>query len=122
LRSSITQLTFFASSSYESIQERVIDAFSNVANPAILGAVGVIFRASMLDAVNQQISSIRPNASASTLGTLDTIGQQHAGRVQLAQLDEMQMRGMLTLHHFPNKPGTNTLLHCMVEIVSRIIE
>jgi neurofibromin 1 len=121
LLGSNTRLTLLVSS-YESIQERVIDAFSNVANPAILAAVGVIFRASMLDAVYQQIPSIRPNGSASTLGTLDTIGQQHAGQVQLALLEEIQMRGMLTLHQFPKKSGANQLLHCMVEMVSRIIE
>lgn len=108
--------------SYESIQERVIDAFSNVANPAILAAVGVIFRASMLDAVYQHMPSSRLNGSNSTLGTLETIGQQHAGRVHLALLEEMQMRGMLTLHHFPSKTGANQLLHCMVEMISRIIE
>lgn len=107
---------------YESIQERVIDAFSNVANPAILAAVGVIFRASMLDAVYQQMPSSRLNGSNSTIGTLETIGQQHAGRVHLALLDDMQMRGMLTLHQFPSRSGANQLLQYMVEMITRIIE
>jgi neurofibromin 1 len=106
---------------YESIQERVIDAFSNVTNPAILSAVGIIFRASIMEIPWQNISKSRLNGSASTIGTIDPT-VQGAGRIQLALLEEMQMRGMLSPHQFLPRTAGMRLLHCMVDLVGRIIE
>lgn len=105
---------------YESIQDRVVEAFANVSNPSILHAVGIIFRTSMLDPVWS--SHVTMNGSASTLGGY-TDGTEHGpGRVHLLALEEMQMKGILMPHVLvPRSVGTK-MLHWMVELVSRIIE
>ncbi|CAG8766427.1 11488_t:CDS:2, partial [Acaulospora colombiana] len=108
---------------YESIQERVIDAFSNVMNSTILSSVGAIFRTSMGDGGYQTMPSTRMDASASTLGNLESSGNatQGAGQQQIMYLETLQMRGMLIPHHFtPRNTGTK-ILHCLIELISRII-
>ncbi|PVG03445.1 hypothetical protein CPB86DRAFT_723065 [Serendipita vermifera] len=109
---------------YESIQERVIDAFSNVMNSTILSSVGTIFRTSMGDGGYQTMPSTRMDASASTLGNLDSSGSatQGAGQQQIMYLETLQMRGMLTPHHFTPRTTGNKILHCLIELISRIIE
>ena len=89
----------------------------------ILSAVGVIFRTSMLDAPTNHVQGPRLNGSASTIGTAEqTQPQSHASRMQLTLLEEMQMRGILAPHNFLPKMAGTRLLHCMVELVSRIVE
>lgn len=108
---------------YESIQERIIHSFSNVTNPGILSAVGVIFRTSMLDVLPRNAQGPRLNGSASTIGTAEQAQPQNqASRVQLTLLEEMQMRGILAPHNFLPRQASAQLLHCMVELVTRIVE
>lgn len=113
---------------YESIQERVIDAFSNVTNPTILASVGEIFRASMLDFAYQHPTSSRNlNGSASTVGTFERAGLfegvgHPVGRVQLTVLEEMGMRGILAPHLFLPSASSTRLLNCIIDLVGRIIE
>jgi len=105
---------------YESIQDRVVEAFANVSNPAILHAVCIIFRTSMLDPV--WTSHVTMNGSASTLGGYMDGGEHGPGRVQVLALEEMQMRGILMPHLLvPRSVGTK-MLQWMVDLVSRIIE
>jgi hypothetical protein len=105
---------------YESIQDRVVEAFANVSNPAILHAVGIIFRTSMLDPVWS--SHVAMNGSASTLGGYGDGVEHGPGRVQVLALEEMQMRGILMPHLLvPRSVGTK-MLQWMVDLVSRIIE
>jgi hypothetical protein len=68
--------------------------------------------------------STRVDASASTLGNLDSSGNatQGAGQQQIAYLEKLQMRGMLTPHHFPPRATGNKILHCLMELISRVIE
>jgi len=105
---------------YESIQDQVVEAFTNVSNPAILHGVGIIFRTSMLDPVWS--SHVAMNGSASTLGGY-TDGAEHGpGRVHLLALEEMQMKGILMPHVLVPRSVGSKMLHWLVELVSRIIE
>ncbi|KAG8870177.1 Ras GTPase activating protein ira2 [Serendipita sp. 405] len=106
---------------YESIQDRVLGAFTNSTNPTILSSVGVIFRASMLDTASQNIQGSRLNGSASTIGTMEN-PTQIASRAQLVLLEEMQMRGILSPHSFLPRSAGARLLHCIRELILRIIE
>jgi hypothetical protein len=105
---------------YESIQDRVVEAFANVSNPTILRAVGIIFRTSMLDPI--WTSHVGMNGSASTLGGYMDGVEHGPGRPHLLALEEMQMKGILIPHLVVPRSVSTKMLHWMVDLVSRIIE
>jgi len=101
---------------YESIQDRVVEALANVSSPAILHAVGIIFRTFTLHPV--WVPDIGRKDSTSTL-VVDEM-EHGPGVAHLLALEEMQMKGILSPHLLTSRSLRTKMLHRVVDLVSRI--
>ena len=104
---------------YESLQDRIKDAFANSANPAILSAVSNLFRVTVHDAERNGTAP----GSASSLSIED--GQPHGpGRSHLLALEEQGMQGLANSFQFlpPNQGHATKMMNWISELVMKIIE
>ncbi|KAI0340881.1 hypothetical protein BDW22DRAFT_1485833 [Trametopsis cervina] len=110
------------SMTFESLQDKIKDAFATASNPAILNAASNIFRVAMQDP--RHSSALR--GSSSTLSAADELHGHGPGRYHLNALEEMEMQGLTNSFHFlPAGRGLNgitKMIQWISELVSKIID
>ncbi|KAH9927288.1 uncharacterized protein B0H18DRAFT_1161603 [Fomitopsis serialis] len=107
------------SMAYESLQDRIKEAFANSASPAILCAVSNLFRVAVHDAGSNGTAP----GSASSLSIED--GLPHGpGRSHLFALEEQGMQGLANSFQFlpPNQGHATKMMNWISELVMKIIE
>ncbi|TFK46902.1 hypothetical protein OE88DRAFT_1666689 [Heliocybe sulcata] len=103
---------------FESMMERLRDAFSHSANPAILMAVSNILKVAIQDPSRGPTLK----GSASSLTTVDESSRGPAPK-HLDALEEMGMRGLINTFQFlPGRNHGGKILTWIPEIVSRVID
>ncbi|KAH9948737.1 hypothetical protein B0H21DRAFT_787622 [Amylocystis lapponica] len=105
---------------YDSLQDKVKDAFANASNPAVLSAVSNIFRVAMMDSER----AMAARGSASTLSTVDDGTTHGPGRSHLYALEEQSMQGLANSFQFlpANRGHVTKVLNWISELVIKIIE
>jgi len=105
---------------YDSLQERVKEAFAGSSNPSILSAVSNVFHIVLQDPSR----SVGWSNSASTLATVDESGVV-AGRTQKVALEELSMGGLSTALQFISASKANATAQVtswIAELVRQITE
>ena len=111
----IENLPFF--NSFETIQSKIYDTFTNSSNSAVLSAVSTIFRVAM-DDPNRSYSK----GSSSTLGTVDEASNVGAGAKHLMALEELNMKGIATAFQFLTKrEDAVKCMNWLPELIDKII-
>lgn len=108
------------SNSYESLQDKIREAFANSSSPSVLAAVSNLFRVAVHDA--DRTGPVR--GSASSLGTVDDGVVHGPGRSHLYALEEQGMQGLANSFQFlPSNRGHATkMINWISELVMKIIE
>ncbi|CCM02314.1 uncharacterized protein FIBRA_04405 [Fibroporia radiculosa] len=104
---------------YESLQDKIKDAFGNSSSPVILNAVANIFRIATQD--TDRLAAAR--GSASTLSVDE--GVSHGpGRSHLHALEDQGMKGLANNFQFlpPNRGHATKMMNWISELVMKIIE
>ncbi|KAL7282669.1 hypothetical protein ACG7TL_004142 [Trametes sanguinea] len=113
---------------YESLQDKIKEAFANSNNPTILQAVSNMFRV----AVHEMERAAPPSASArglggagsaSTLSTVDEVAHG-PGRRHLSALEEQGMQGLVNSFQFLplNRGHATKMIQWISELVMKMIE
>ncbi|KAL4251095.1 Ras-GAP domain-containing protein [Abortiporus biennis] len=108
------------STAFDSLQDKIKDAFANASRPMILSAASNIFRLATQNLPH--VSHLHGPGSASTLSTVDEtngVGKNHAHA-----LDELGMQGLANNFQFlpPNRGQATKMINWISELVTRIIE
>lgn len=103
--------------SFETIQSKIYDTFTNSSNSAVLSAVSTIFRVAM-DDPNRSYNK----GSSSTLGTVDEASNAGAGAKHLMALEELNMKGIATAFQFlTRKEDAVKCMNWLPELIDKII-
>ncbi|CDO69579.1 hypothetical protein BN946_scf184759.g19 [Trametes cinnabarina] len=111
---------------YDSLQDRMKDAFANSNNPIILQAVSNIFRVAVHEIERAAPPSARTlggAGSASTLSTVDEVAHG-PGRRHLNALEEQGMQGLVNSFQFLplNRGHATKMIQWISELVMKMIE
>ncbi|GBE80125.1 hypothetical protein SCP_0213280 [Sparassis crispa] len=111
-----------ASLTYDSLQDKIKDAFANSSSPAILSSVSNFFQVAMQD--TEKGTLVRGSGSASTLSTVDESTVHGPGRGHLYALEELNMQGLANSFQFlpPNRGHATKMINWISELVVKIIE
>ena len=106
--------------SYDSLQDKIKDAFANSSNPWILAAVSNVFRVAMTDPER----ALPSRGSASTLSTVDEMTTHGPGRGHMFALEEQGMQGLANSFQFlpANRGQATKMINWISELVMKIIE
>ncbi|KAI0677196.1 hypothetical protein C8Q78DRAFT_1180405 [Trametes maxima] len=111
---------------YESLQDKIKDAFANSNSPTILQAVSNIFRVATHEMERVGPPSARGigAGSASTLSTVDEGGSHGPGRRHLNALEEQGMQGLVNSFQFLplNRGHATKMIQWISELVTKMIE
>ncbi|KAI8982739.1 hypothetical protein BD414DRAFT_515918 [Trametes punicea] len=110
---------------YESLQDKIKDAFANSNSPTILQAVSNIFRVAVHEIERAAPPSSRTlgAGSASTLSTVDEVAHG-PGRRHLSALEEQGMQGLVNSFQFLplNRGHATKMIQWISELVMKMIE
>ena len=106
--------------SYDSLQERVKDAFASSSNANVLSAASNVFHIVLQD-------PSRGGAWSTSMSTLATVEESSvvAGRTQKVALEELNMGGLNTAFNFISPSKTNAAMQIanwIAELVRQITE
>ncbi|KAI0371618.1 hypothetical protein BV20DRAFT_1017123 [Pilatotrama ljubarskyi] len=111
---------------YESLQDKIKEAFANSNSPTILQAVSNIFRVATHEMERGAPPSARGLAvgSASTLSTVDEGVAHGPGRRHLSALEEQGMQGLVNSFQFLplNRGHATKMIQWISELVMKMIE
>ncbi|KAF9527976.1 hypothetical protein CPB83DRAFT_363170 [Crepidotus variabilis] len=105
---------------YESLQDRVKEAFAVSSNPSIIHAVSTIFKTSVQDLSKSSLGSHQ--GSSSTLNTLEE-GSIGPSRSHLDALDRLDMQGLANSFQFlpPNRGHATKMINWIPGLVTLMI-
>ena len=111
---------------YESLQDKIKEAFANSNSPTILVAVSNVFRVATheLERVAPPSSRNFGAGSASTLSTVDEGVVHGPGRRHLNALEEQGMQGLVNSFQFLplNRGHATKMIQWISELVMKMIE
>ncbi|KAI0638553.1 hypothetical protein C8Q77DRAFT_1047292 [Trametes polyzona] len=111
---------------YESLQDKIKEAFANSNSPTILQAVSNIFRVAMHETERGALPGTRTlgAGSASTLSTVDEGIAHGPGRRHLSALEEQGMQGLVNTFQFLplNRGQATKMIQWISELVMKMIE
>lgn len=114
---------------YESVQDKVKEAFANSNSPTILQAVSNIFRVATREIERANNGGPRSTralgvGSASTLSTVDEGVTHGPGRKHMNALEEQSMQGLVNSFQFLplNRGHATKMIQWISELVMKMIE